>query len=437
MNPLNKFVILSVWFCMLSFIAGKGFAQSGAMNDGFDVTHYHVRITPEIVAKTIEGQVSITFKTGGLQKIMLDCGDLSILDVKGEKVKNFYQQNTQLVVELDENRVTEYVIDVSYEGKPERGVNFLGDQNQVYTNFFTNEWMVSHDVPNDPATIQTDLVIPDSLRSVASGTFTSSPKTGNGKTIHTWIQDFATPPYTYGFAIGTFNHASKVMDGITFEYYSAKYDEKQLETIFEDTPDMMQFMQEKAGVAYPQKSYSQVLIGNHYQEMAGFAVLRESYGILALQDSTETNLFSHELAHQWWGNMITCNHWEEMWLNEAMATYMSAAYNEHRFGREIYERDIQAYETVYQKIRDAGEDKSLIFDDWSNPTQNDRNLVYFKGAYVLHVLREKMGDQSFWEGIKFYSQQNFGKTVTTKNFQEALEKSSGTDLQDFFDEWIY
>src|SRR5690606_605309 len=114
-------------------------------------------------------------------------------------------------------------------------------------------------------------------------------------------------------------------------------------------------------------------------EMSGFAMIKRSYGGLVLNDSTETNLITHELAHQWWGNQITCQNWNHFWLNEAFATYLSAAYNEVRFGKEKYQSDIESYYKLYQKIVDKGADKPLVFPDWSNPSGDDRNIVYFKG----------------------------------------------------------
>lgn len=200
---------------------------------------------------------------------------------------------------------------------------------------------------------------------------------------------------------------------------------------------MLRFFEETSGIPYFQNSYSQILIGNHFQEMSGFAVLKQSYGEMVLKDSTEINLIAHELAHQWWGNMITCENLGHFWLNEAFATYMSAAYKEHRFGRDKYMQNIYAYYDVYKKIKAKGADKPLVFEGWSNPTADDRSLVYFKGAYVLHCLREELGDEDFWKGIKYYSQKYYGKSVVTQDFQEAMEKSTKRSLTAFFDKWIY
>jgi len=199
----------------------------------------------------------------------------------------------------------------------------------------------------------------------------------------------------------------------------------------------MSFFEAKSGVPYVQSTYFQILIGNHYQEMSGFSVLKEAYGKLVMADSTETNLISHELAHQWWGNMITCENWNHFWLNEGIATFMSAAFNEYKFGRDKYTSDIDSYRKVYESIRNKGKDKPLVFADWSNPTREDRNLVYFKGAYVIHLLRMELGEKDFWESIKYYSKKYFASSVNTHDFQKALEESTGRNLNAFFNKWIY
>jgi aminopeptidase N len=257
------------------------------------------------------------------------------------------------------------------------------------------------------------------------------------KVLYSWSQDYETSPYTYGFAIGSFNDFHADYRGISLHYYSKNHTSAQLKTIFSNTSNMIGFFEERSGTSYIQNSYTQILIGNHYQEMSGFAILSESYGELVLGDSTETNLISHELAHQWWGNLITCENWNHFWLNEGFATFMTAAYNEYRFGKQKYEADINSYFAVYKAIRDGGKDKPLVFNNWSNPTKDDRNLVYFKGAYVLHLLRIELGEQKFWYGIKSYSQKYFGQSVNTFEFQKSMEEAVGHNLDKFFNKWIY
>jgi aminopeptidase N len=112
-------------------------------------------------------------------------------------------------------------------------------------------------------------------------------------------------------------------------------------------------------------------------------------------------------------------------------------YLEQRFGRAEYVREVETYRPSYQKVRDAGKDKSLVFPDWLHPTNEDRALVYDKGAYVLHLMREQLGEQAFWEGIRLYTRRYFSKSLTTADFQAAMERASGKSLADFFSKWVY
>jgi aminopeptidase N len=171
--------------------------------------------------------------------------------------------------------------------------------------------------------------------------------------------------------------------------------------------------------------------------MSSFTVIRETYGREVRANEHAIWLGAHELSHQWWGNMVTCSDWTHFWLNEGMANFMTAAYLEHRFGRQEYLRQIEEYRASYQKVRAAGEDRSLVFPDWLHPTAHDRTLVYDKGAYVLHLLRQELGERAFWAGIRSYTRKYFGKSVTTAAFQTAMEQASGKNLTDFFAKWIY
>ncbi|HYJ45580.1 MAG TPA: M1 family aminopeptidase, partial [Pyrinomonadaceae bacterium] len=212
----------------------------------------------------------------------------------------------------------------------------------------------------------------------------------------------------------------------------------ELRRVFRDTPDMLAFYEERAGVPYIDKTYTQVLAsGNVEQEMSSFTALNEDYGRKVLANERDIWLAAHELAHQWWGNMVTCVDWNHFWLNEGFATFMAAAYLEHRFGHEEYARQIEAYRASYERVRAAGHDKSLVFPDWLHPTGEDRTLVYRKGAYVLHLLREEMGERDFWAGIRLYTRTYFGKSVTTADFQAAMERVSGRSLKGFFAKWVY
>jgi len=156
-----------------------------------------------------------------------------------------------------------------------------------------------------------------------------------------------------------------------------------------------------------------------------------------LSNEQDIWLGAHEFAHQWWENMVTCRDWNHFWVNEGVATFMAAAYIEHRFGRASYMKEIDSYRSNYEKVRAAGKDKSLVFPDWNRPTREDRTLVYDKGAYVMHMLREEMGEEAFWKGFRNFTRRNFGKSVVTEDFTNAMQEATRKPLKNFFDKWIY
>ncbi len=135
--------------------------------------------------------------------------------------------------------------------------------------------------------------------------------------------------------------------------------------------------------------------------------------------------------------MVTCHAWTEFWLNEGFATFMAAAYREQRFGRDAYLADVASMRERYEQVRARGNDRPLVFPNWDRPSADDRTLVYQKGAYILHELRELLGDAAFWAGIRLYTTAHAGKSVTTGDFRAAMEQASGMDLRAFFDRWIY
>lgn len=402
-----------------------------------DVASYHLTLEPNIDEGTINGSVEINFELNeDLDTVVFKSGDLEIDEVTGNNVISFKKIKHDLIIYLSKRESKQNKINVYFHGQPKKGLVFDQENNQAYTMYFTSQWMICNDSPEDKALFQLDITVPKDKTCVASGELVNSIKK-NDKITYSYQQNTETPSYTYGFAIGKFNKAEEMYNEIALKYYSLNYTSEQIKEVFSETPKMIAFFEEKSGVKYFQSTYSQVLTGKYFQEMSGFSMLKDKYGEMVLQDSVEINLISHEMAHQWWGNQITCKGWNHFWLNEGMATFMSAAYNEYRFGEKVYLDNIESYYKVYEGVKNCGKDRSLVFADWSNPSTEDRNLVYFKGAFVLHLLKEKLGDEEFWNAIRFYSTKYIGKTVETIDFQKAFEESSGIDLDDFFNEWVY
>ena len=415
-----------------------------AQTDSFDVVNYNAQIEPEIAKKTVKGNVSVNFiaTTNNLAEIQLNAGVLEIDAVReGQAVLKFEKKDNLLnihlarVAKLNENRE----IEIEYHGTPKFGIKFFPEMSQVYTVFSTSQWMPCVDAPDDRATFRLNLILPKDLKVAANGHFIKQTKLPNNKISSVWEQKNPIPTYTFGFTAGKFKEFGERSERIEFRYLTTpQFSLEEMLKIFRDTSDMINFYESKAGVPYSDKVYTQVLAsGDVEQEMSSFTVISDSYGRDVLRDEKDIWLGAHELAHQWWGNMVTNKDWRHFWLNEGIATFMTAAYKEHRFGRKEYLAEIENSKMRYEKVRDAGKDKSLVFPDWNKPTSADRTLVYHKGAYIVYLLREKLGDEAFWKGIKEYTQKFWGKSVTTKDFQNSMEKSSGKDLSPFFNQWVY
>lgn len=428
MNKIKISIVLAILTC---FIATSVCSQVPML----DVLNYTVLIEPEIQEGSIGGKVVISFRAANRNSIVLNSGKLQIDTVTGQNVEGYKKEGEQLIIQLAESRGKESEITINYHGNPTKGLLFNTALDQAHTVYFTSHWMVCNDQPSDKATLSLSILVPKGKDCIASGELVEKEEREN-KTLFRWVQDYETPSYTYGFVMGDFNLVTDQVAGVKLNFYSSQLNAEKLKKVFEGTGSILQFFEQKSGVKYPQDSYSQVLIGRNYQEMSGLSVFSESYAFSVLKDSSEIHLTAHELAHQWWGNMITCQDFGHFWLNEAFAVYMATAFNEVKFGPEKYLADIALYKKIYDDLIERAQDKSLVFSQWE-PSRDNRNLVYYKGAYVLHLLKQELGDLAFWKGIKQYSLKYYGKSVETADFKQAMEDSSNRNLDHFFDEWVY
>lgn len=419
-------------------------APANGQTASFDALDYDARIEPDIANKSVKGKVSVKFNSlkNNLTEIQLNAGALEIdaaregkIALKFEKRESVLHINLARPAKLNEKRT----IEIEYHGVPRSGIRFFNEASQVYTLFSTSQWMPCVDAPDDRATFRLNLILPKDLKAVGNGRFIKQTNLPDNRISSEWEQKFPVPTYVFGFAAGNFREIRQNHGKIKLRYLaSPQFSEKDLRQIFKDTGDMLDFYEARAGVKYADDVYTQVLAaGRVEQEMSSFTAISEDYGRAVLKNERDIWLGAHELAHQWWGNMVTNRDWTHFWLNEGIATFMTAAYKEHRFGRDEYLAEIEKSRMRYEKVRDAGKDKSLVFPDWNKPASEDRVLVYQKGAYVVHLLRKEMGDEAFWKGFKAYTRKYWGKSVETRDFQKEMEESSGKDLSAFFNQWVY
>lgn len=424
----------------------SGLAQPDpAANHSIDILHYEAQITPDLAGKELEGEVTIQVRlagraVGAIPELILNCGDLIIERVSTQKNElRFEKKDRRLHIALGQaKRKQKLKITIRYHGEIRRGVQLFPEARQLYTVFSTSHWMPCRNAPSDRAGFDLQLIVPTGLAAVGNGKLRSKKAWGEEQVMYHWRMKKDAPTYCFGFAVGPMNLFIERQHGVRFQYLSADYSEAALQRIFETSPQMLRFFERKAGVRYPGRTYTQILPkGSTSQEMSDFTVMRNNYGQQVLEDPSAIQLSGHELAHQWWGNQVTCRNWNHFWLNEGMAVFMSAVYREYRFGRESYLEDMDLYREAYQRVAEQGLDKPLQFPDWDQPTAQDRTLVYYKGAYFLHLLREELGERIFWKGIRRYTKKYFGRSVVSSDLQFVMEKVSRKDLSRLFDEWVY
>ena len=410
------------------------------------VDHYHLQLNPDIQIRSISGLLNITIAapTSNYDSLVLDIGDLFIDSVSTLNNRSIAPEYTtrdkQLLIDLSSLPDAEQtILEITYHGSPAFGLQFGGAGREISTAFSTDQWMPVQTDPSLRASFSLDLVVPDDFTVVATGTHLSSETIADGRIIHRWNEEEPMPAYLFGFVAGVFNEAQDVSAPPTLRYLGPPdFSEQQLATIFTDTRDAIAFFERISGLAYPDTEYVQVLLRNGYgQELNGMAVLRDSYGTAVLDGSDTIWLGVHEIAHQWWGNRVTNAEWTHFWLNEGIVSFLTAAYFEQRYGRETYDELIDESRHQYELLLASGVDKPLVFPDWDSPTRSDRMVVYEKGTYVIHLLREELGEENFWKGLKEFTQRHWQDSVYSQDLQRAMEAATGIDLNDFFATWIY
>lgn len=413
-------------------------ARAGA---NLDVLHYSARIEPDIAGKSLRGQVSIrlALRSEGAQQLEFDAGELEIEKVseRGQAL-SFDKAEQRLRVRLPKpgKAGERHELDIVYRGAPRHGLEFHPERGEVYTIFSTSQWLVCIDAPSERASLDLTLTVPSGLKAVGNGRLVAKSALGGRRDSYRWRQDQPMPSYLYGFAAGRYNEAGGTGENGELRFLSVDLQGPQLRQVFADSADMLRFFGRRAGIRY-RGSYSQVLVAKTVgQELDGFSLMSEAYGREVLEKPEAEGLIAHELAHQWWGNMVTNRDWGHFWLNEGFANFMAAAYLQHRFGDAVYRERVDGWKRRVDKLRESGKDHALIYASWNKPSADDRAVVYQKGAYVLHLLREELGERAFWRGVRTYTRAYYGHSVVSADLRKVMERSSGRDLSGFFARWV-
>ncbi|MGR4866427.1 M1 family aminopeptidase [Caulobacter sp. LARHSG274] len=325
---------------------------------------------------------------------------------------------------------------LTYHGRPARGLS--GSATSLYTTYFACDWMICpQDRFGDKAAFSLALRVPTGMDTLSVGRLIARAPTRDGGEVHRWKAPRPYSPYLFGFAVGRFARAGDRIGSAKLSYLSDVADTAELKRRFAETSQMVQFLSDRAGAPLPVSEYSQLLVeGREAQEAATYSVLGVDALATKADDPTEDWAVVHELAHQWWGNLVTCATLQDFWLNEGITTFMTAAWKEHRYGRAAYDAELAVARGRLDKARAAGFDKPLAWDGRYPNLATRRAVQYSKGALFMDHLRAILGEDAFWAGLRRYTRKHAGGLVTSMDLEKAMEASSGRDLHPLFSEWV-
>lgn len=417
--------------------------QASAGLVDIDVLHQAVEIAPFAGDGLLQGQQTIAFRvaTEG-DRLLFQGGPLNILSLRldGQPIPDWTMADGEVDIALPSPVASgaEHSLDIVYETQPGRGVH--RSDGLVYTTYFSCDWMVCDQADfDDRFTFDLTIRAPRGMTSLGPGDQTDVVASGSDDELHRWRTRDAFPAYVHAFAIGRLDRVD-LSDGCAtrLEVLSTAPPDR-VNTIFAPTCAMLTYFEQRAGVAYAAERYSQLYDTGRWeaQEAISHSVLGGGAVDAVLTNPQEDWAVAHELAHQWWGNRVTAKTLSEFWLNEGLVTFMVAGWKEHRWGEAAYAREIALARGRWNRCRDDWRDVPIAYAGDYPSLAIRRCFQYSKAAVFLHELRATMGEDAFWNGIRGFTTANLGRSVTSPDFQAAMQRETAIDLGPTFAEWVY
>ena len=445
--------LLVVFIAALQLRADEPYARTR----DYDLQHSRVALRFDLEQKKVLGDVthSLAILRDGTYKIWFDSVGLSIESVTVNKSPvKFETTADKLIVPLPgaAKAGDKFEVAIRYEGKPAKGMYFiLPDKDypdrprQIWTqgeSEDTRYYLPTYDYPNDRLTTETILTVPASWITVSNGKLISVSDAGKGLKTWTWRESVPSSTYLMTVVAGEFDEVKDSWRGMPVTYYAPRGRGDRLSVNYSRTPAMIDLFSKKLGVDYPWEKYAQVMVDDFVaggMENSSATTNTSSslnHGKIAAELYTdEDDLISHELGHQWFGDLVTSKDWGDIWLNEGFATFMENVWMEAHYGKD--QADYERWESTRQWFADSNLfNKPIVRHDFDDSSEFDGN-AYTKGGWVLHMLRHQLGEEAFYRSLKHYLEVNRGKNVVTADLAKAIEESSRTNVDQFFGQWLY
>ena len=400
------------------------------------------KISINAIEKTVSGEVKYDFEVlKSVDTITIDAQNMTFTDVKinGKNI-NFLNttKKLQLITSFKKgkNKLT-----FSYQCKPKQTFYFFGseitDNLEIWTQGqgkYTSNWFPSFDDVNEKVIFNLDITFDKKYKVISNGKCVKSNSEANLKTWHYRMKN-PMSSYLLMLAIGDFEKKTEKSESkIPLEMYFQKEDASKFETTYRHSKTIFDFLESEIGVKYPWEIYKQIPVHDFlYAGMENTSATLFSHDFVvdsvAFNDRNYINVNAHELAHQWFGNLITAKSGKHHWLQEGFATYYALLAEQSVFGEDYF--NWKMYEMAERLQQNAKTDTVPILNEKASSLS-----FYQKGAWSLHVLRENTGRENFQKAVKSYLEKYKYKNVSTEDFLAEINKVSNYDTENFKKKWL-
>lgn len=421
-----------------------------------DLLHLALDLTPDFQRRTIRGEATFKFKpiARPLRELRLDAERLDVQSVHASAGIRAWQNTDRELIATFDSEVPadqEVTLTVRYRAEPTEGLYFrtaelgypAGDTH-LFTQgeaILSRHWFPCLDTPNEKFTSEVTCRVPDGMTAISNGRLVAEiPDPTTGLVAFHWRQDEPHVTYLIALAAGHFRQLEARHREIPVTFHTPPSSFAQAEGSFRGTLDMLAFFERETGVPYPWAKYAQVCVADFVaggMENTSLTILNDNTLFPAEVGNLRSSegLVAHELAHQWFGDLVTCKDWSHLWLNEGFATYYEALYDGERYGRDQFLYNL--YGKAREVLDQPRDPTPIVWREFDHPDAQFGYRAYPKGAWVLHMLRSQLGDDLYRRCIRTYLERHRFDTVVTEDLNAVVEELSGRSFDAFFDQWVY